>query len=481
MTALHDLTALEQAAAVRAGEVTPTELAAHHLDRIADLDDDLRAFVTVAEDLAMASAAEAEAALAAGHDVGPLHGVPVAVKDVARIDGVACSFGSVVHAGEPADIDDHVVARLKAAGLVVLGTTNTPEFALPCHTVNDVVGATRNPWSPAHTPGGSSGGSAAAVAARLVPLAHGTDAAGSVRIPAAACGVVGAKPSRGRVSNGPVDHDVSGLSEHGALARTVADAAALLAAMSGPMPGDTATAPAAAVPDRPLRIAALYEPMLPDVVAADVSLSAAETAARSLVDAGHEVDVVPVGPDQAVADAFRLVRAVHAASIPVEPEDEERLQPFTRWLRAQGRSVPATALHEALQTFRGIGQMMADLFLATWDLVLTPSLATPPPPLHAFTGPDQGVNFDAMSAFMPYTPLANIAGLPSTSVPVTVTSDGLPLGALLTGRWGEEAVVDAAATVVQAAAAVGPPPDRPATIGARPASELAAPQPAGRS
>lgn len=458
MTALHDLTALEQGAAVRAGEVTPTGLARHHLDRIAVIDPHLRAFVTVTEDLAMASAVEAEDQLAAGVEVGPLHGVPVAIKDVARIDGVPCTFGSTIPR-EESDLDDHVVARMRASGLVILGTTNTPEFALPCHTENEVVGATRNPWSADHSPGGSSGGSAAAVAAGLVPLAHGTDAAGSVRIPAAACGVVGFKPSRGRVSNGPVDHDVSGLSEHGALARTVDDAIALVAAMSGPRPGDTATAPdPIGPPGRPLRVVALPAPMVPDVVPTEACLAAAQLAADRLAAAGHEVDTIEVGPDQAVADAFRLVRAVHAASLPVEPEDEHRLQPFTRWMRAEGRRTTGPEVYAALATFRGIGQMLADLFLATWDVVLTPSLAQPTPRLGAFSGPDPEAAFAAMTAFMPYTPLANIAGLPSISVPVGRTDDGLPIGALLTGRWGEES------TVALAAAAVsdGRPVDRPA-------------------
>lgn len=460
MTALHELTALEQATAVRAGEVTPTELARHHLDRIALLDPHLRAFVTVTEDLALSSAARAEARLASGARVGPLHGVPVAVKDVVRIDGVPCSFGSTADAGEESDLDDHVVARLRTAGMVILGTTNTPEFALPCHTENAVIGATRNPWAPDHSPGGSSGGSATAVAAGLVPVAHGTDAAGSVRIPAAACGVVGAKPSRGRVSNGPVDHDVSGLSEHGALARTVDDAAALVRAMAGVRPGDTATVPdLGPPPDRPLRVVALPEPMLPGVVATDDCRQAAEDAADRLAAAGHQVDTFPVGPDQAVADAFRLVRAVHAANLPVDREDEDQLQPFTRWMRAEGRRATGREVHAALTTFRGIGQMMADLFLATWDVVLTPSLARPAPRIGAFSGPDPEADFAAMAGFMPYTPLANIAGLPSTSVPVGRTDDGLPLGALLTGRWGEEATVTVAADAVLRGAPVDRPPD----------------------
>src|SRR5262249_24727346 len=158
------------------GEVSPVEVTRHYLDRIRAIDPEVGAFVTVTEELAIEQARPAERRLAGarrtGADLGPLHGVPVAVKDVARVEGVRCTRGSLAYAGDVADIDDHVVTRMKDAGMVILGTTNTPEFALPCYTENRVAPPTRNPWSPVHTPGGSSGGSAAAVAAGLAPVAH---------------------------------------------------------------------------------------------------------------------------------------------------------------------------------------------------------------------------------------------------------------------------------------------------------------------
>jgi amidase len=461
-TAIHDLTALEQGRAIAAGELSPTEVARHYLARIATVDPEIGAFVTVTEELALEQAAAADAALAAarrdGRELGPLHGVPVAVKDVARIEDVRCTLGSAVYADDESDIDDHVVTRLRQAGLVILGTTNTPEFALPCYTENAIGPPTRNPWDLARSPGGSSGGSAAAVAAGLVPLAHGTDAGGSVRIPASACGLVGIKPSRGRVSNGPLGHEVTELSVHGAMAADVAGATALLAVMAGVMPGDSLTAPGSIPPagygsdTRRLRIVAMPEPMLPDVNAHPDCLAAMGLTIDMLRAAGHEVEEIEMSPDQGVADAFADAWSVVAASIPVDEDDEELLMPFTRYMRERGRSVSGTQLHAALSTFRGIGQMLADMFFATFDVILTPTLATPPALIGAFTSDsDQAANYDRMSAFMPYTPMYNITGLPAVTVPVHATSGGLPIGVMLGGRYGDEATILRVAAQLEAA------------------------------
>jgi len=459
MSAPHELTALQQGRALRAGEVSATELARHTLERIAALDGELHAFVTVTEELALAQAAAADRALRErGRRLGPLHGVPIAIKDVARIEDVPCTQGSALLADEVSDLDDHVVARIKAAGMVIVGTTNTPELALPCYTENRLGPPTRNPWSPQHSPGGSSGGSAAAVAARLVALAHGTDAGGSVRIPASACGVVGLKPSRGRVSNGPIAHDVSGLSVHGALARDSADAAALVQAMAGAMPGDAygCAGDLRAADPRGLRIVAMPEPMVPDVDAHPDCLAAVARAIALLEAAGHAVDVVEMSPDQGVADAFAQVWSVHAArqELGDEDADEAELMPFTRYLRERGRAISGVELHAALSAFRGVGQMLADMFFAGYDAILTPTLAQPPAPLGAFTSDaDEAVNYARMSALMPYTPLHNIAGLPAISVPLAVSDEGLPIGVMLGGRHGAEATVVALAAALEEAAA----------------------------
>ncbi|HKP91278.1 MAG TPA: amidase [Thermoleophilaceae bacterium] len=468
MSGPEELSAVEQARAIRRGEVSPTELAQGCLDRIADLDPALCAFRTVTPELAVELAEAAEEALAGagdGEGLSPLHGVPVAVKDVARIEDVRFTQGSAAFADEEADIDDHVVARMKRAGMVIVGTTNTPEFALPCYTENELGPPTRNPWGADLSPGGSSGGSAAAVAAGIVPVAHGTDAGGSVRIPASACGVVGLKPSRGRVSNGPIDYDVTGLSVHGALARTVADAAAFVGAVAGPMPGDSYSAPgglgAAEPPGRPLRVVAMPEPMVPDVSAHADCLAALERTVELLEAAGHSVEEMEMSPDQGVADAFADAWSTHAARIAVDEDDEELLTPFTRFMRERGRGVTGGELHAALTTFRGIGQMMADMFFSNFDAILTPTLGTPPARIGEFSSDsDPAADFDRMTAFMPYTPLYNITGLPAVSLPLHWNDEGLPIGVMLGGRYGDEAtLLGLAAQLEEAAGQVGRRPE----------------------
>lgn len=457
MTELHELTALAQARAVSAGEVSPTELVEHYLDRIGTLDPVVNAYVTVTEDIAFAAAKQAEREIVdarlTGAALGRLHGVPIAVKDVVRIDGVVCTQGSATRRDDESDIDDHVVTRLRDAGMVLLGTTNTPEFALPCYTENRLGEPTRNPWRPDRSPGGSSGGSASAVAAGLAPIGHGTDSGGSVRIPASACGLVGIKPSRGRISNGPISHDITGLTTHGVLARTVEDAAALLEIMAGPMPGDTSTAPTTAAAAEGLRIMTAPEPMLPDLAAHPDARAAVERAATLLAAAGHDVEAAELSPDQGVADAFQTVWSSVAASIPVDEDDEHLLMPFTTYLRDRGRAVTGQELYSALTLFHGVGQMLADLVFSAFDVIVTPTLAKPPARIGEFrTGPDPVADFDRMTEFMPYTPLQNITGLPAISVPVYWNDEGLPIGVMLTGRHGSEPTLIALAARLQEAA-----------------------------
>lgn len=449
---IHELTALEQGRAIASGELTSVEITRHYLDRIERFDPSVHAFVTVTGELALRQAAEADKAVAAARSfdvpLGPLHGVPIAVKDNTAVEGVRTTFGSAAFAEHESDLDDHVVTRMRAAGMVILGKTNTPEFALPCYTENRVGPATVNPWSAAHSPGGSSGGAGAAVAAGLAPIAQGTDAGGSVRTPASTCGLIGLKPSRGRISNGPTDHEVTGLSTHGVLARNVSDAAALLDVLAGVMPGDALTAPsvedvlATRSADRPLRIVLMPEPMLPDLFAHDDCRAAVEHTAKLLLELGHSVEEVEMSPDSSVADAFADTWSVVAARVQLEDEDDESLlMPFTQFMRERGRGVSGVRLHEAMSTFRGIGQMLADLFLESYDVILTPTLAQPPALTGAFTGPDEAANFDAMTAFMPYTPLYNITGLPALSLPLFWNGDGLPIGTMVGGRYGEETLL----------------------------------------
>ena len=437
MTALHELPATELAGLIRTGAVTSAEVTRHHLDRIARLDGRLGAFVTVTADLALSQARRADELLAvAGPEgVGALHGVPVAVKDNLDVEDVPTGWGSADR-GDEAVGDDNVVARLRRGHLPILGKTQLPEFALPCYTENLVGGDTANPWAAEFSPGGSSGGSAAAVSAGLAPLALGTDAGGSVRIPASCCGLVGVRPSNGTVSNGPSDPAVTGLSTPGVLARTAGDAAALLATIAGPMPGDAMAGRPYQPPTGPLRIGLATEPMVPDLAVAAECRAAAETLAARLADAGHQVIPVDLGKDVAVTDAFRDAWSVVAAAF--EVDDEDALAPFTRWMRERGREVPGVRLHECLTIFRGVARMFDEMVFEAVDLLVTPTLGGPPPRRGAFrAGAGEAANFAAMTGFMPFTPMYNIAGMPAVSVPVQV-SDGLPIGAMLGGPYGSE-------------------------------------------
>ncbi|MEU4098878.1 amidase [Streptomyces sp. NPDC026673] len=460
MAELHDLTALEQAQAIKAGEISPTELTEHYLDRVDRLNDTFGAFITVTPEIARKQAADAESeALAARredrrHALSPLHGVPVPVKDLNFVAGVRCTLGSQAYADHVPDVDDHVAAKLRAAGTVLLGKTNTPEFGLPCYTENRLAPPARTPWDPERSAGGSSGGAAAAVAAGLAPIAQGSDGGGSIRIPSSVCGLFGIKPSRGRVSAGPVQHDVSGLSTSGPIARTVADAAALLDVLAGPMPGDPYAAPSlppgetfssyAGREPGALRVVGLPQPPVPGVELHPDCRAAYDGTAELLRELGHEVDEIELPVDGAILDAFTRVWGVMATVYPVAPEQEELLMPLTRHLRAEGGKVSGPDFAASLYAFRALGQLIADALLSSYDLVLTPTLAQPP----AFVGSaglrdddDPAAEFAGLASYTPFTPIFNATGQPAVNVPLHWTEGGLPIGVMFGGRYGDEATL----------------------------------------
>ncbi|MFE0632118.1 amidase [Streptomyces sp. NPDC058864] len=460
MAELHDLTALEQGKAIRAGEISPTELAEHYLDRVDRHNGTLGAFITVTPEIARKQAADAESeALAARRgdrqgELSPLHGVPVPVKDLNFVAGVRCTLGSQAYADHVPDVDDHVAARLRAAGTVLLGKTNTPEFGLPCYTENRLAPPARTPWDLERSAGGSSGGAAAAVAGGLAPLAQGSDGGGSIRIPSSVCGLFGIKPSRGRVSAGPVQHDVSGLSGSGPIARTVADAAALLDVLAGPMPGDPYSAPSlppgetfssyAGREPGTLRVVGLPQSPVPGVELHPDCRAAYDGAAELLRGLGHQVDEVELPVDGAILDAFTRVWGVMATVYPVAPEQEELLMPLTRHLRAEGGKVGGPDFAASLYAFRALGQLVADALLSSYDLVLTPTLAQPP----AFVGSaglrndtDPAAEFAGLAGYTPFTPIFNATGQPAVSVPLHWTEEGLPIGVMFGGRYGDEATL----------------------------------------
>ncbi|MEU1685726.1 amidase [Micromonospora sp. NPDC005707] len=451
----HDLTALEQAAAIRRGELSSVELVEHHLRRVDALADTLGAFVTVTPERARAAAAAADAVPADRR--GPLHGVPTAIKDLTLTAGVRTTFGSAAFADFVPPVDADVVRFMAAAGMVSLGKTTTSELGCSLYSEGLVAPPARNPWGLANTAGGSSGGAAAAVAGGLVPVAQGSDGGGSLRIPAALCGLVGYKPSRGLVSGGPVGFGAFGLPISGPLGRTVTDAAALLDVLAQPVPGEPYLPPAAptggylgaaraAAPGR-LRIGRFTAPMLADEPVHPDCVAAVDRAAALLTEAGHEVvDVpAPLGPE--AWPLFETVWYVLALA-PVPTERESDLLPLTRFLRARGTAVGAGPLMTALgelqaQVRRGVRRT------AGCDLLLCPTLAAPQAPVGAFASLDPAEDFDRQRRFSPYCAIFNVTGDPSVSLPVGRTGDGMPVGVLLTGRYGDDATLIGTAAQVE--------------------------------
>jgi amidase len=457
---LHDLTALEQGDLVRRGEVSPLELTDHHLER-ADRLDTVGAFVTLTPDLARdrATALTSELALS-GPGESPLWGVPTAIKDLNLTAGVRTTFGSAAFADFVPEVSDGVTLALEDAGLVSLGKTNTPEFGSPCYTEPDVAPPAVTPWDRTRTAGGSSGGAAAAVAAGLVPVAQGSDGGGSIRIPASCCGLVGLKPTRGRISGHPVYGDPVGLATAGPIARTVRDAAAMLDVLAGRRVGDPAWAPPPSEPflsscDRDpgrLRVARLIAPLITDTPVDPACTQAWEDASRLLESLGHEVvDVPPPLPPEAVP-VFETCWAVLTALSVVPPEREHLLRPLTRWLSEKGRAVSGPEFGLAIGAMRRFAAA-ALTALAPYDAVLTPTLATPPVAVGAMRDDaDPERDFEAQKAFTPWTSAWNVTGMPAVSLPLHWTVDALPVGVMLAARPAEEGLLLALAAQVEAAA-----------------------------
>ncbi|MGQ0573018.1 MAG: amidase [Pseudonocardia sp.] len=426
MLAPHELTALAQAAAVRRGTLDPVELVEHALARVADLDGRLGAFAEVTPVQARAGARAAAARLRAG-DPATLLGVPTAVKDLALTAGVPTRFGSRTYAGFVPDVDDDAARLMQQAGLVSLGKTATPEYGLPPYTEPAGCPPAVTPWDPARLAGGSSGGAAAAVAAGLVAVAHGTDGGGSIRIPAACCGLVGLKTSRGLVSRGPVGGDPLGMSVSGPIARTVTDAAALLDVLAVPVPGEPWT-PAARVADHldlarraepgRLRVGRYAEPPVPGAQVDPACLVAWERTTAALADLGHDVVDVDSGIEPDFLAAFEVIWAVLAHATPVPAGTEHLLEPLTAWMRERGAAVGAPEYLAATQAAIGLGRRVVRAQAATVDVVLTPMLAQLPRPVGWFTAGGPAADFERQKLFTPFTAAYNVTGQPALSLPV---------------------------------------------------------------
>lgn len=460
MAELHDLTAIEQLAALRAREIGPVELTRHYLDRIARLDGDLGAFVEVTADAALASARAFEDA---GPD-GALWGLPFADKDLVPRAGVPTRYGSRLHAARPGHKDfvpeatGDQAAVLDEAGGVSLGKTNTPEFGLTGYTETQIAPPARDPWNPANGAGGSSGGAATAVAAGLLPLAPASDGGGSIRIPAATVGVVGLKPSRGRVPFASGLDSPGGLSVAGPIARTVADAALLLDVQVAGRPHPYATTARGAGPFLRAATASTASARVgvttvsPWDDAADIGLDpeaarAVTVAADLLADAGTAVDAFDWRP-RGYAQMFTTIWRTSAARMALSDADLGLVEPITAWLVREGRRLTGAEVLEALAAATVFERETITAF-APFDAVLTPALALPPQPIGWFHPTDAAENFSQQVRYAPYSSFVNVAGLPAIVVPVMLGATGHPVSVQLIGRPGGEAAIVALAAELE--------------------------------
>jgi amidase len=445
---------LELAALVRSGELSARELVQASLDRI-DETSALNHWTLVDAEGALAAAD----AISPG-DERPFAGVPIGIKDLfAPVAGLRMAHGSDLLGEFTPPYDYGLVTRFKQAGFVIVGKTQTPEFGITPVTAPRRFGPARNPWDPERTTGGSSGGAAGAVAAGAVPVAHGSDGGGSIRIPAACCGLLGLKPARGRVSRAP-DLGDHFLSTDGALARTTADVAALLDLMSGPELGDATWAPPPEAPfaelarrdPGKLRVALVTEVPLPDAELDPECERGARHAAELLEALGHDVEEVasPFPPAEHLLPAFTGLWAANvSASIlhgqivsgGTEPS-ADNVEPLSLWLHELGKSIEAPTYIGTVVTMQAIARGIVAHW-NEWDLLVTPALAKRPV-RHGEIDPcgdDPAREFAKAGEFTPYTPPFNVTGQPAVSVPVLQGDDGLPTGAQIVGPPAGEALL----------------------------------------
>ena len=437
---------------VRGRHVSPSELLDAAVSQVEARNPELNAVVTKLYD-------HARSAIAAGLPDGPFTGVPYLLKDLgAHVSGAVTSFGTTLFKDFVVDHDSEITARLRRAGLVIFGKTNTPEMGLAASTEPRLFGPTRNPWKPSHSSGGSSGGSAAAVAAGMVPMAHATDGGGSIRIPASCCGLFGLKPTRARNPMGPdAGEGWGGASVGHAVTRTVRDSAALLDATSGPDIGDPYWAPP---PARPfleevgrdpgrLRIAITTRPWNGQPVDAECA-EAAVAAARLCERLGHHVDEATPDVDaRALGDAtlviisanIRATLEARAAALgrELKPGDVERLT----WARAvDGHTARAADYARSIGVVHRIGRVVVRFF-TRYDILLSPTMCQPPFPLGVLDLMTDDVEryTKAILGSIGFTSLFNSSGNPAMSVPLAWSRSGLPIGVQFAAPFGDEAML----------------------------------------
>lgn len=440
--------ATEWAGLIASRQVSPTELMDLYLDRIDRLDPQLNAFCLRDDDRARADARRATEAVVRGEELGLLHGVPVPIKDLNVVAGWPTSYGSLGASDQPAAADDPFVARFRRAGAVFPGKTNTPEFGTISCTENTRFGATRNPWDPTRTPGGSSGGAAAAVASGMAPVAHANDGGGSIRIPASCTGLVGLKPSRNRIPG--LVNELEGFVSQGVVSRTVADTAVALDVLAIPDPLFWYTAPppdssfvdlSRRDPGR-LRIGVTSTPTIDIPVDAEVIAAHAATA-ELLARLGHEVTEVRIAVNDAdsFVAAFTAVWNTGSAAMPV---DMSRIEPLNASLRSQAQAVDSVTYVESVYRTQLMCREIMEPFGRDYDVLLTPTMACLPPTVGSVW---DNAELDPVMPLLNCFPMAvftaafNITGLPAISLPLGLSATGLPIGMQLVAPAWQDALL----------------------------------------
>ncbi len=452
-----DLTsALTTAAAIRAKEVSPLEVLDACLSRVDEVNDRVNAIIWRDDEDARARARAATEAVAKGEDLAPFHGVPIPIKDLTKVEGWPATFGSNGAPGGLQTESETVVSRLVNAGFVLAGRTNTPEFGPITVTENSRYGATRNPWDLDHTPGGSSGGAGAAVASGMFPVAHGNDGGGSIRIPSSCCGLVGLKPSRGRVPSLVTAWE--GASVEGVLTRTVADAAHILDMLVGidplcwynaPLPSRPYADELTAQPGR-LRIGLVEQAPLGMPV--DEEVMAATKATATMLEAlGHEI--VPATLDVPDVALTAFLTMVNSGLAEYPGIDWSKTEPHIQANRAAAQAVDSLTYVEAVHALQTNSRTEVARWGSEYDLLLTPTLSILPPKVgvleevHANPG-EPNMTVFAMALFNAFF---NVSGQPAISLPLHMSASGLPIGVqLVAGPWQEEVLVRVAAQLEQA-------------------------------
>lgn len=463
MVDIHELGAVALRQALATGQLSATEATEHFLTRIGEQNHTLGAFVTVTADQAILDARAADAAYvrqrSEGAELPLLHGVPLAFKDLTDVAGVVTTHGSGALDHKPAPEDGALAATLKGAGAISLGKTQVPEFGLTAYSENRIAPPSRNPHALSRSSGGSSGGSAAAVAAGLVPLAPGSDGGGSIRIPAAACGLLGLKPGRGLVPAGESVGDAARLVVAGPLAHSAADAALMMEALvpRGIQPERGYLAALGEVPPA-LRIGvSLDSPWSTTFpfTAEPEALDALAKGIKLLTGAGHSVLDAEIRYDNRYPEAFTTAWTAGVGSARILPQREALLTPLTRTFRRRAQQRSAAKVNEAVGFLRQFTHDTVAQY-AQWDLVLTPSLAQTPRPVGWFTGTTPGGeqwpapdwpgdaddDYRKQCEFAPWSSMVNVCGLPAITLPVHWTGskhgEGLPMGIQLIGKPGSE-------------------------------------------